>query len=178
MTNFEDSKKIFEINTDGEEFDSDDDALVAGLLAFRKILANRDWKFLKRSYTLSSGNYSLSSITDLDKVLDIWLNGNKLKKASFEQRFDTSYDYYIDLYNNAIVPINNITGELVVDYKCRPDDFTMTSPIMKPDLMCPLIAYQMKMDYLDKDQDLETYGNAETNYNIFLNLLITFNESL
>lgn len=180
MQNFEDSYNIFKIKMDGDEFDSDDEALVMGNVAFREVLNERDWKFLKKTYTLPINSLDLSPITDLDKVLTVWLNGNKLKKADFHQRFDPSFDYWIDHANNKIVPtsftLNN--QSLIVDYKYRPDDLEADTPIIKADFICSLIADRMRLNYMDKDQDTENYSHAQADYESNLNKLIAYNESL
>lgn len=178
---FEDSYNIFKLDLDGEEFDSDDDAKLSGNVAYREILADRDWKFLKKYYVLPIGSFDISVITDLDKVLNVFIPGRSepLKKATFENRFDTSKDYWIDLVNKLIVPINNLgTTQLLVDYKYKPADLDMNSVPVKDDLMCPVLAYKMELNYLRKDQDLTTYDTIQTNYNRVLNLLIAYNESL
>jgi hypothetical protein len=174
---FDDIYDIFKLELDGEEFDSDDDALLSGNLAYREILNNRDWKFLKKTYTLPAGSFDLSVIP-LDKVLDVWCNGVQLKKATFENRFDTSKDYWIDYANKRIVSINNLTSQLIVDYKYRPADLDEETPAVEPDLMNPVIAYQMGLNYMRKDQDTTVYAVLQDKFNQGFNLLIDHNENL
>lgn len=178
--NLNDSYNIFKLDLDGEEFDSDDDAILSGNIAFREILNNRDWKFLKTAYTLAAGSFDFSVIANLDKILDVWCNGVKLKKATFDNRFDTSFDYWIDHVNKMIVPINSgLSGSpLIIDYKQKPDNLEMDSVPVKDDLICPLIAYKMELNYLNRDQDLTTYETTQANYKKFFDLLVDYNESL
>jgi hypothetical protein len=173
---FENSYDIFKMDLEGEEFDSDDDALLSGNIAYREILNDRDWKFLKKTYTLPG--LDLSVIPDLDKVLKVWCNGTELKKASFDNRFDTSKDYWVDYANKMIVPINCDISDLIVDYTFKPDDLESDTVPPKDDLICIMIAYKMELNYLRKDQDLATYQTIEDNYKRFLGLLINYNESL
>lgn len=178
---FDDIYNIFKLELDGDEFDSDDDALLSGNLAYREILNYKDWKFLKKTYTLAAGSFDLSVITDLDKVLDVWVAGRQepLQKATFENRFDTSKDYWIDYANNLIVPINDLSSfQLIIDYKYKPADLQFSTSPIKADLMKPLIAYQMGLNYFRKDQDLSIYTTLQDKSNRAFNLLIDYNESL
>ena len=97
---------IFKRELDGEEFETDDDAIAAMNVAYRKILALRNWEALKRTTTLSAGSLSLSSISDnLDRVLEVWAtmgvdrDEQPLDKATFSDRFNYDKDYYYDHIN-------------------------------------------------------------------------------
>lgn len=179
---FEDIYNIFKLEMDGEEFDSDDDAILAANIAMRDILDNRDWKMLIKSATLPVGTLSLASLTDLDKVINVWASGDiePLRRANYEQRFDTDFDYYIDLATNAIVLINTWynTSALIVDYKYKPVDITSTNTPISETRLIPIIAYQMCLDYYDKDQDLSVYNNLEKKRDKAFDSFISYNENL
>jgi len=179
---FETIYNIFKLELDGEEFDSDEDALIAANLAMREILGDRDWKFLLKTSTLAAGTLSLAGITDLDKVIDVWAYDSEepLRKATFQQRFDTSFDYWIDLANNAIVLINEEyqSTALVVDYKYKPADITDTVDPLTVSHLNALIAYRMGLNYFRKDQDTTIYNILEKKEDQVMELLIMHNESL
>ncbi len=172
---------IFKIKTDGEEFDSPEDALVMGNVSYRKLLSMRDWLFLNKttSISISSSEYTYSSVTDLDKPLALWSSDYKLKKATFDQRKDTNYDYWIDYVSKKIKFINDYSGKtLDLDYKYKPADITISVEPVFGDTHDPIIAFQMILDFYEKDQDNSVYKEALTNYASHEALLIDYNESL
>lgn len=176
---FEDIYDLFKVEMDGEEFDSDDDALLAAKNALKRIFAKRDWKKLKKTQTLAVGSFDLSAITDLDHVLKIWYNGYELKRADYDNRYDTEYDYYIDEANNLIVPINGGLDlqALIVDYKSKPADLTdSNTPVVWPEVY-PAVVFDMGMTYYRKDQDLSVYNQMQERYEEEMNLLIDSNEN-
>lgn len=178
---FEEIYSIFKVNADGEEFDSDDDALIAANIEFRDILRDRDWKFLLKTSTLAAGTLSLAGITDLDRVIRVWSDGVELSKAEFDERYDEDKDYYIDQVNNTIVDIHSrLTNlALTVDYKFKPAEITAdsTEQITKFDLK-PLIAYGMVLTFYSKDQDLSVYREAYSKREKAMDSLIDYNSSL
>lgn len=171
---------LFKIKTDGEEFDSEDDALLIANGAYRKLLAIRDWIFLKKtsSITITSTSYTYSAITDLAKPLALWYGDYKLKKATFENRKDANYDYWIDYTSKKIMFINDYSGKtLDLDYKYRPDDISVSvDPVVEE--MGPAIAFQMILDYYEKDQDNSVYQQASANLSTSISSLTDYNESL
>lgn len=173
---------IFKIKTDGEEFDSPEDALVMGNVAYRKILGKRDWIFLKKttSVAISSSEYNYALIEDIDKPLALWYGDYKLKKANFDQRKDTNFDYWVDFANKKIKFINSYSGySLDLDYKYKPDDIEDDeNPTVLQDDHAPIIAYQMILDFYEKDQDLSVYKEALVAYASTEASLIDYNESL
>jgi hypothetical protein len=179
---FEDIYSIFKLELDGEEFDTDDDAVLACNIAFREVLDDRDWKFLIKTVTLTAGTLSLASILDLDKVTNVYVADSiePLKKATYENRFDTDYDYYIDLANNSIGLINSEynNSDLIIDYKYYPADFTLVNTLTLNERLKPCIAYKMCLTYYRKDQDLSTYEKLENHYDSSMNQLIMHNENL
>ena len=182
---FEDIYDIFKLEMDGEEFDTDDDAVLASNLAMRDILDDRDWRFLSKTTTLSAGTLSLASITDLDKVTNIYVANREvpLAKATLDQRYDSSYDYYIDIISNTVVLINNdlVNTDLIIEYKYRPDDLTLTNnPLatQTQNRLKKVIAYAMTLTFYDKDQDLSVYTQLRTKYEDSLDRLIAYNESI
>jgi len=179
---FENIYDIFKVELDGEEFDSDDDALISANIALDEIFADRDWKFLLKTATLPAGTLSLASITDLGKVIDVWAEGSEepLRKATFQQRFDSSYDYWIDVPNNTLVLINEtyINTNLVVDYKFKPDALTDSNTPITVDHLNALVAYRMGLQYFRKDQDTTIYNTLVEKEDTTMNLLIAYNESL
>ena len=176
----------FKRELDGEEFASDEDALDAMNIAYRAILAERVWEFLKKSYTLPAGTYDLSAITDFDVVLAVWeiygsnpTDKEKLEKASFDNRYSEGYDYWIDLINRTIEMLNqSVINSLLVDYKYRPEDLTMeTSPVFPSDY-APIIAYKMILDFKESDQDFDGYNEVSAKYARLKGLLVDYNEGL
>ena len=173
---FDDIYAIFQLETDGEEFDSDEDALIAANIAMREILMPRDWKFLEKSYTMPTGSLSLAGITGLDKVLRIWYNEIELEKGGRKDRYNDEKDYWVDTINNVIVPVgegNTLTEqEMIMDYKYKPVDITATNtPITKEGLI-PLIAWKMVMNYYRKDQDSSFYQICQDKYNEGMDILV------
>lgn len=179
---FEEIYNIFKLELDGEEFDTDDDALLAANVEFRNVLDDRDWKFLMKTTTLTAGTLSLASITDLDKVTNIYVanRDEPLYKASFDQRFDPNYDYYIDVVNNSIVLIENtyLSTPLVVEYKYAPVDLTDSNTPINQRRLIPIIAYRMGLTYYRKDQDTSIYTQLQDKLEDSMNKLIAYNESL
>jgi len=179
---FDDIYNIFKVELDGEEFDSDDDALIAANLALNEIFAERDWKFLLKTQTLPAGTLSLAGITDLGKVIDVWAEGSEepLKKATFQQRFDSTFDYWIDVPNNTLVLINDEYNNtnLVVDYKYKPDALTDSNTPITVDHLNALVAYRMGLQYFRKDQDTTIYNLLVDKEDSTMNLLIAYNESI
>ena len=175
---FEDIYALFKVEMDGEEFDSDDDALLAANTAMRTILADRDWIFLEKSYTLPTGTFSLASLTDLDKLIRVWYDEEELVKAEYKDRFNTEKDYYFDTATSLIVPINEglDTSEMIADYKFIPTAITATTDTNLSakviSLINPLIAYLMGMSYYRKDQDLTIYNQLQEKYEQGFNKLI------
>jgi len=176
---------IFIRELDGEEFSSDDDALASANLAYRTILANRDWEFLNKNATLTAGTTSLAGITDLDRPLRVWAEVGAttktlLNKAQYDERFDTQKDYYFDFANNTVNLINDeyATNSLIVDYKYRPTALTLTTSPVFPEEYQPIIAYRMILDFKESDQDFEGYNEVTAKYNKLLGLLVDYNESL
>lgn len=183
METFEDIYNLFRSETDGEEFDSDDEALIQGNVAYRTILAERPWKFLKMFYetTVSGSSISLSVIADLDnnRVLAICCNDYILKKATFEQRKDRSYDYWVDYANGEIKFINDFEGqEIEIEYIYKPSDITMESGTVLGPTHNPIIAYRMILDFKEKDSDPTFYQSVEKKYDKARGLLINYNENL
>lgn len=189
MKTGQDIYDLFSQELDGETFDSDTDALRSMNIEYRDILADRDWHILKKSYTLPAGTTSLAGITDLDKILKIWavIGSNptdriELKKANFDQRFDENFDYWIDLANNTINFIGDNNqyddDDLIVDYKYKPDDLTLaTSPVF-PDVGYPAISYGMILTFKRKDADTDFYNQTKDKKDEAMNKLIQWNESL
>lgn len=179
---FEEIYNIFKVELDGEEFDSDDDALIAANIALNEIYADRDWKFLLKTSTLPAGTLSLAGITDLGKVIDVWAEGSEepLQKATFQTRFDSSKDYWIDVPNNAIVLINEEyeSTNLVIDYKFKPAALTDTNTPITVDHLNALVAYRMGLQYFRKDQDTTIYNLLTDKEDNTMNLLIAHNESI
>ena len=175
---FDNIYNLFKIKTDGEEFDSPDDALTMANVAYRKILAIRDWLFLKKTTTISitSSSYDYTDITDIDKPLALWYGDCQLKKAIFEKR-KNYFDYWIDYASKEINFINDFSGKaLELDYKYRPADINGETEI--EDILGQCIAYQMILDYFEKDQDTSVYQEAYANYQKCMNILTDYNESL
>jgi hypothetical protein len=166
---------------DGEEFDSDDDALDELNVLYREELSDRDWKFLIKTATLPAGTTDLTTITDLKRVLRVFSSdGTELSKTSIDDRFNTEKDYYIDYANNELALINTdySTEALTVDYIYSPDDLALdTEPVFPSDYHA-LLGYRLVIEYKDKDQDFEGYSQAERKYNNLKGLLIEYNESL
>ncbi len=180
---------LFQQELDGETFDSDADALREMNISYRNILSDRDWHILKKTATLTAGTTLLTGITDLDKVLKIWANVGtlptdvlELKKANFDQRFDPNFDYWIDHVNNQIKWIDNNAPyaiyNLFVDYKYKPDDISLTSEIVLPDVGYPAIAYDMILSFKEKDADPDFYSQIGTKKEKSLDRLIQWNEEL
>lgn len=185
----EDIYNLFKQELDGEEFDSDDDALRVMNIVYRKILADRDWHILKKYATLTTPTLSLAGITDLDKVLKVWAVGDggstdrtPLKKARFDQRFDESFDYWINYPSNALALIgdnNSYAGkDKVVDYKYKPADLAMDTEPIFPVVGQPAIAYEMILVYKEKDENPDFYTQIEKKRDVAVAQLIAWNESL
>lgn len=174
---------LFKQELDGEEFESDEDAQRAMNVAYRKILAERDWEILRRTAALT--NPSLAAITDLDKVLDVWAGGVELKRANYRDRFkyDQEKDYYVDLANNQIGFIHSGVWQdciLTIDYKYRPDDLDLSStdePIF-PDTYCPRIAYEMVLAYKRGDESFDGYREVERKNQELEDLMVDWDSSL
>lgn len=174
---------------DGDEFDSDDDALRAMNVAYRKILAERIWEILKKSSTLGVGITSLAGIADLDFVIKLWATKGgandeiELTKGNRDERFDyqKNMDFYVDLASNAIVfryPNDWNEYYIIVDYKYRPAALTLnTSPIF-PEDYCPRIAYEMVLAYKRGDENFDGYSAVEAKNNELKELMTDWNESL
>lgn len=176
---FEQIYNIFKIKTDGEEFDSDDDALFMADIARTKILALRDWIILKTttSISITSDEYDYSAIDNLDKPLKLWDDDYELKKATFENRKNTDYDYWIDYANKKIKFINEFTGKtLDLDYKYKPATLEEDDDV--EDLLGQCMAHQMIIDFYEKDQDNTFYKEAVFNLEKTLSLLTNYNENL
>jgi len=181
MKKAQDILDLFSQDLDGESFDSDADALREINISYRNLLGERDWHILKKSYTLPAGTTLLSAITDLDKVLKVWENGNELKKTNFDNRFDTNYDYWIDHANGTINFINYTVWatDLIIDYKYAPDDLAnMEDEIVFPDVAYPIISYDMILAFKEKDTDPDFYDKVEIKKEKALNNTINWNENL
>lgn len=180
---------LFSQELDGETFDSDADALREMNISYRNILGDRDWYILLKSSTLTAGTYDLSTITDLDKVIRVWADiGDlstdriELRKANFDQRFDESFDYWIDYANNEIKLIGDTNeyadNDLIVDYKYKPADLALASEIVLPDIGYPAIAYDMILAFKEKDTDPDFYTQVENKKEKAMDKLIQWNEEL
>jgi len=182
MKKAQDIYDLFSLELDGETFDSETDALIEINVSYRDLINERDWNILKKSYTLPAGTTSLSVIADLDKVLAVWYDGYELKKANFNQRFDTDFDYWIDYANNTINFINEgqfDNVDITVDYKYSPDDFEdLEDEIVFPDIAYPVISYDIILSYKEKDTDPDFYSQIERKREKAFNLLVNWNESL
>lgn len=178
---FEEIYNIFKLEMDGEEFDSDEDALLAANVEFKEILRERNWKFLLKTTTLPAGSLSFSSITDLSKVIKVWDDGYELRRASFEQRFDQEKDYWIDIPNKTLSAINTgiLTRPLTLDYKMKIEDITAENDLLSDvDALRPLIAYRMCLHFYRKDQDTTVYEKIQEKEISAHNSLISYNENL
>lgn len=181
MKKAQDIYDLFSLELDGETFDSDQDALIEMNVAYRALIGERDWKILQKSYALPAGTTSLSGITDLDHVLRIWDNGYELKKATFEQRFDSDYDYWIDHANNQIVFINDgySSQDLTIDYVYKPADLEeMEDLIVLHDLAYPIISYDMILSFKEKDTDPDFYSQIQSKREKAMDKFINWNENL
>lgn len=178
---FEEIYNLFKVEMDGEEFDTDDDALIAMNVEFKEILRERPWKFLLTSTTLAAGNLSYASITNLDSVIKVWDDGIELAKATYLQRYDESKDYYIDVVNKSIGAINTgITSRpLTLDYKMKIEDITFENNLLEDvEALRPLIAYRMCLHFYRKDQDTTVYEKIQEKEIAAHNSLISYNENL
>lgn len=177
---FETIYNLFKIEMDGEEFDADEDALTKANVAYRTILRQRNWKFLNKTTQFAAGVTDLSTISDLDKVLKLWRNGEELVKTTFEQRFDDSKDYWIDHVGKKINYLSNslLSSVIDVDYKYKPVDLTETNTPLVVDGLENAIALQMCLDYYSKDQDLTVYTKIEEKLSKAIDSLINYNENL
>ncbi len=177
---FEDIYEQFQIEVDGEQFDSDDDALVAANKAMRAILKERDWKFLQTTTTFSAGDLSFLEIDNFDAIIRIWYDSSELNKAEFDRRFDTEYDYWIDNFAKEVMLIGTFyeDKDLIVDYKYIPDEMTLTNDPLTIPLLNDVIALKMELTYFVKDQDMTTYTQMEDRLENAMNLLIDYNNSL
>lgn len=178
---FEEIYNIFKMEMDGEEFDSDDDALLAANIEMKEILGERNWKFLLKTTTLPAGTLSYASIADLDKVIKVWDDGTELERATFERRFDTEKDYWIDVPNKTLAAINTgiLSRPLTLDYKAKVDAITAENDIL-PDVefLRPLIAYRMCLHFYRKDQDTTVFELIRDKETSAHNALISYNENL
>ena len=178
---FEEIYNIFKMEMDGEEFDTDEDALLAANIEFKEILRDRNWKFLLKTTTLAAGNLSYSGITDIDKVIKVWDDGVELERATFERRFDESKDYWNDIPNKTLVAINTgiLSRPLTLDYKMKIEDITDTNDLLPDvDALRPLIAYRMCLHFYRKDQDTTVINKIEEKEAKANNSLISYNENL
>jgi len=177
---FEEIYEIFKLELDGEEFDTDDDALVAANKAMRSVLTEREWKFLQTSTTFAPDDLTFGSRDNFEKVIRVWYDGAELNKAELDERFDTRFDYYIDHVTKEIMLITDFYSgkDLVVDYVSRPDDIELENEPISVNLLNVLIAYTMGLTYFRKDQDTTIYTILEEKRADALNELIDFNNTL
>lgn len=171
---------------DGDEFQSDEAALRAMNLAYFKILAERDWYFLEKSYAMSLSDLSLALITDMMEVLRVWYvdaNGkvsHQLMRAPYSDRFNTEYDYYIDTNTNMLVLINTLnTGSLLIDYKYSPlalafedvTDVSTVTPVI-PRTYRGLLAYALVKAFKKGDEADEMYKENLVDEELLYNAMI------
>jgi len=177
---FEEIYNIFKLELDGEEFDTDDDALLAANLAMTEIFKDRDWRFLTTSTTFAAGTLAFGTIDNFGKIIRIWYDSVELRRAQQDERFDTSFDYYIDNVSKEIVLITDFYEDkaLIVDHLWVPDPIELeNTPITEP-LLNALIAYKMGLNYFRKDQDTTIYGILETKRDITARKLIDYDNTL
>ncbi|HPQ42935.1 MAG TPA: hypothetical protein PKZ42_01810 [Syntrophales bacterium] len=174
---------------DGEEFESEEDALRAMNVAYRKILAERIWEILKKTTTLAAGTTSLAGIIALDFVIRLWATKGKsndeieLTKGNFGDRYDYNIDmdYWIDLANNQIgFRYSDVWDEydLITDYKYKPDALTMETEPVFPEDYHPRIAYEMVMAFKRGDESFDGYAEVERKNNELAELMTDWNEGL
>ena len=177
---FEEIYNIFKLELDGEEFDTDDDALIAANLALDEILADREWKFLTTSTTFVAGNLTYGDRDNFDKILRIWYDSVELKRAAQDERFDTCYDYYVDNVTKEVTLITDFyeDKDLIVDYKHKPDPIELENTPIDVKLLNALIAYKMGLSYFRKDQDTTIYGILENKRDITERKLIDYDNTL
>lgn len=160
--------KIFQDELDGEEFESNEQALRAMNVAYREILAEREWEFLKKTSTLAAGVNSLTGITDFKKLLIVWATKGQtndeieLVKGNWSERFDydIELDYVYDQANRSLsfrYPEQWAAYQRIVDYIFKPDDLTMETEPVFDDEFCPRIAYKMVLSYKRGDEGFDGY---------------------
>lgn len=178
---------LFKVHLDGEEFNSDTDALLAMNTAYRKILSERDWEFLKKSSAQPRGFSTLSTITDLSYVRGVWavIGTQKnakmpLSKTTYDNRFDENYDYYIDYASgtfNYIASSEPSTWlSYIIDYKYKPADLTMTTSPVWPEEYHALLAYEMIKAYKEADATFDFYKETSGRYEDMRSGLTLWNE--
>ena len=177
---FEEIYNIFRVELDGEEFDTDDDALLGANTIMREILRQRDWKFLLTSTTFAAGNLSWADIDNFGKVIRVWYDSVELAKAEFDERFDPSFHYYVDVRNQTLGLISDFYEDkaLIVDHTFKPDDMELENAPLEIEALNALIAYKMGLLYYRKDQDTTVYANMETKYDQAWKTLIDYDNSL
>jgi len=183
---------LFQLELDGETFDSDEDAEQEMNIAWRNLLSDRNWVKLKKTQTLSAGETDLTTITDLDKVLKVWAVGDggstdrtPLIGGTFDDRFNLSFDYWIDHVNQTFNLIGDDNSyeedELVVDYKYKPDDLALEDEndvSVFPAFAHPIIAYDMILAYKEKDENPDFYQTIERKRERLFDRLVLWNEQL
>lgn len=180
----------FLIKLDNDNFDGeDDDALKIANVAYRIILGEKPWNFLKTSANLLAGTNSLSGITNFDRLLRVWAvissdptDNVEMKKANFEERFNPQKDYWLDIPNNKIELIGNnnqyANSDKIVDYLYKPSDITASNSPKLPDFAAFLISLHMIKIFKQADQDYDFYSIHGAEYEELMNKLIDYNESL
>lgn len=180
---------LFKIMTDGEEFASDTDAASVLNVADAAIRGERNWEKLKKTTALPLGSSSLSAVTDLDRPLKLWAvvgsnvaDKQLLKQATFDERFNTEYDWYYDAAANSINFIKDTIPttwqSYLLDYKYLPAALTLaTTPWLHPDYHA-LYAYEMVRVFKRADADFDFYKDYGSEYEIIHGLAIDWNESL
>jgi hypothetical protein len=180
---------LFMDELDGETLESEEQALRLMNVAYRNILADRIWHVLKKSSNLTARTTSLAGITDLDQVLEVRAKTGSLStdvtplsKARFDQRFDTTFDYWWDMAGNALQPIGDTSSYTqypwIVDYKYRPDDLTMDTAPVFHEVGHPAIAYEMILVYKESDENSDFYREIKAKKEDSMNKLIQWNEDL
>lgn len=180
---------LFKIFTDGEEFASDTDAMIALDMADIVIRSERDWELLKKSVALPLGTASLAAITDKEKLLVLWAvtgpnfkDKQELKQAPWKDRFNPEYDWYYDPSTDSIIftittiPTNWLS--YILDYKYVPDTITLTTTPIFPEISKPLYAYELVRIFKRADADFDFYKEYGDEYEFARGLLIDNNESL
>ncbi len=180
---------LFKVHVDDEEFNSDDAAIAAMNAAYRKILSERDWEFLKKTVLMPRGMSSLATITDLDTVIRVWaqtgsgsFDFSELEKSSFDKRFTGEGDYYIDYVTKSFVylhgsePVNWLG--YAVDYKYRPADLDLESTPVWPEEYHSLLAYEMVRAYKEGDLTYDFYKEVGYRYEDVAGNLARWNDQL
>jgi hypothetical protein len=165
--NTEELYNYFQDLTDGEEFLSTEAALRTLNDGYNQLLAERDWIFLRKGATLPVVNkeVDLSLIEDFGSLRFLYRPGETepLRKANWDQRFNTEYDYYHDVASKKLVFINEAPTSAIVDYKYKPaalefEDESM--PVFEKDFH-PLVSLFAVKNFKKLDETQDFYMESE-----------------